>query len=254
MRRLLKCAQALFLDFIFYRGFFMGGDLSIWHLVSTADPLVKCILFILLLASLTSWTIIFTRLSVLKAAMKHTQKFEENFWSGLDLSKHYQILEQSKKTPEGLENIFKGGFSQFLKNKDLASDDVFLSSLERKMRVSFTEESERLEGGLSILATIGSVSPFVGLFGTVWGIMGSFKALAGMEQATLSMVAPGISEALIATAMGLFVAIPAVVAYNRFSSKIERLENRYENFSDELLNILARQRKHRSEENLYEKI
>ena len=221
----------------------MGGDLSIWHLVSTADPIVKIILLILLLASLTSWTIIFTRLGILRAATKQTKEFEQAFWSGLDLSKHYQMLEQSKKTPEGIESIFQGGFSQFLKNKDLPSDDIFLSSLERKMRVNFTEESERLEGGLSMLATIGSVSPFVGLFGTVWGIMGSFKSLAGVEQATLSMVAPGISEALIATAMGLFVAIPAVVAYNRFSSKIERLQNRYENFGDELLNILARQRK-----------
>lgn len=221
----------------------MEGNLSIWHLVSTADPLVKIILLILLLASVISWTVIFTRRGILKSALKQTQKFEQTFWSGLDLSKHYQQLEQSKQMLTGSEAIFYAGFSQFLKNKDMASDDIFLTSLERKMRVVLTEESERLEGGLSLLATIGSVSPFVGLFGTVWGIMGSFSALAGVEQATLSMVAPGISEALIATAMGLFVAIPAVVGYNRFSAKIEKLENRYENFSDELLNILARQRK-----------
>ncbi len=221
----------------------MDGNLSIWHLVSTADPLVKLVLFILLLASVISWTIIFTRLTIVRASADKAQKFEKEFWSGLDLSKHYQVLEQSKTPLTGLESIFYAGFSQFIKNKDTVSDDIFLTSLERKMRVSFTEESERLEGGLSLLATIGSVSPFIGLFGTVWGIMGSFSALAGVEQATLSMVAPGISEALIATAMGLFVAIPAVIGYNRFSAKIERLENRYENFSDELLNILARQRK-----------
>ncbi len=225
----------------------MGGDLSIWHLISTADPLVKIILLVLFIGSLWSWTIIFTRFGSLRLANKNAQKFESAFWSGMDLPKQYQLLDQEisqlKKTPEGLEAIFYAGFSQYLKNKDGVSEEVFLSSLERRLRINLTEETEKLEGGLPMLATIGSVSPFVGLFGTVWGIMGSFKSLAGVEQATLSMVAPGISEALIATAMGLFVAIPAVIAYNRFSAKISRLENRYDNFADELLNILSRQRK-----------
>ncbi len=225
----------------------MGGDLSIWHLISTADPLVKLILLILFIGSLWSWTIIFTRFGSLRLASKRAQKFELAFWSGLDLPKQYQLLDQeiaqNKKIPEGLEAIFYAGFSQVLKNKDGVSEEIFLSGLERRLRINLSEESEKLEGGLPMLATIGSVSPFVGLFGTVWGIMGSFKSLAGVEQATLSMVAPGISEALIATAMGLFVAIPAVIAYNRFSAKISRLENHYENFADELFNILSRQRK-----------
>jgi len=246
------------------------SSFSIWHLVATSDPLVKFVLFVLLCASVWSWAIIFTRLGLLKKAQKAVVIFENFFWSGIDLSAYYQKLSKkflkniknpssfntdltpdlnidlnmnSNEAPQGLEALFYQGFSQFLKTKELPSEDIFLTGLDRKIRITLAEESEKLEGSLSVLATIGSVGPFVGLFGTVWGIMGAFQSLAGVQQATLSMVAPGISEALIATAMGLFVAIPAVVAYNRFSAKIAKLEVRYENFGDELFNLLARQRK-----------
>lgn len=223
------------------------SSISIWHLVSTADPVVKTVMLILLLASIWSWTIIFQRFSIIRMARVACKRFEAAFWSGLDLSAHYQKLSTSKQKLTGIDAIFHGAFSQFLRHRQTPSNDIFVTSIERGMRVPFTEEVDRLEKGLPVLATIGSVSPFVGLFGTVWGIMGSFKALAGVQQATLSMVAPGISEALIATAMGLFVAIPAVVAYNRYTAAVERLQNRYENCEDELLNILQRQHASASE-------
>lgn len=217
------------------------SSISIWQLIITADPVVKSVMFLLLVASVWSWTIIFQKLSMIRMAFVACRKFEKAFWSGLDLSAHYQKLSTSTKKLTGIDAIFHGAFSQFLRYRETPSNDIFITSIERGMRVPFTEEVDRLEKGLPVLATIGSVSPFVGLFGTVWGIMGSFKALTGVSQATLSMVAPGISEALIATAMGLFVAIPAVVAYNRYTASVERLQNRYENCEDELLNILQRQ-------------
>lgn len=218
------------------------ASLSIWHLIVTADPIVKVVMFVLLCASVWSWTIIIQRLSVVRQAQQAAKKFEKAFWSGIDLTQLYQNLSRRKNSLQGMEKIFHSGFTEFLKSREgMSTETVFISSMERSLRVSLTEETDRLERGLSMLATIGSVAPFVGLFGTVWGIMGSFKALAGVSQATLSMVAPGISEALIATAMGLFVAIPAVVAYNRYTASTDRLLSQYENFEDELTNILQRQ-------------
>lgn len=219
-----------------------SGSLSIWHLIVTADPIVKFVMLVLLAASVWSWTVIFQRVAVLRKARVEAKKFEKQFWSGADLTELYQGLHRQKASLRGMESLFYNGFGQFLKAREgRYSNDVFTSSLARSLRVSLADEADHLEKGVSMLATLGSVSPFVGLFGTVWGIMGSFQALAGVSQATLSMVAPGISEALIATAMGLFVAIPAVVAYNRFTANTDRLLTQYENFEDELTNILERQ-------------
>lgn len=234
-----------------------ASDLSIWHLIVTADPIVKFVMFVLLCASIWSWTIIFQRLSVIRLAQRAAKKFENTFWSGVDLMQLHQNLNRRKSNLKGLDNVFYSGFSQFLKSREgHYSQDVFVSSVERSLRVSVNDEAERLEKGLPMLATIGSVSPFIGLFGTVWGIMGSFKALAGVSQATLAMVAPGISEALIATAMGLFVAIPAVIAFNRYSASTDRLLARYENFEDELTTILQRQNRPQpaQEANAYETV
>jgi len=219
------------------------GDLSIWHLIANADPIVKIVLCILLAASIGSWTVIVQRYICFRRVRAAMHSFEEKFWSGADLSRLHKALDNTEEGDMGAGQIFKLGFRDFMRmqQKAGATPDAVMDAVQRAMRVAFMRETDRLEYGLSLLATIGSVSPYVGLFGTVWGIMGSFRSLAGVEQATLSMVAPGISEALVATAMGLFVAIPAVVGYNRFSARTERLLNEYENFQDEFAGILHRE-------------
>ena len=220
----------------------MTTNLSVWHLIITADPVVKCIMFILLLASIWSWTVIFQRISLLKNASKRLKIFREAFWSGIEMQRLHQKLHQSKQAQFGAAKVFQVGFAAFVKAKECHMEPAkVIESVERAGRVAMMKETDRLENGLPLLATIGAVSPYVGLFGTVWGIMGSFKALGGVEQATLSMVAPGISEALIATAMGLFVAIPAVVAYNRFSASVDTILNEGDQFQDELVAIFQRQ-------------
>ncbi len=219
------------------------ASLSIWHLIITAGPVVKLVLFLLLCASVWSWTVIFQRIVVLKNAMKAMHDFQKTFWSGVEMAKLYKDFSQTEQCNMGVGHVFCAGFKDFLRiqqNATVAADAV-MDATQRAMRVAMTRETDRLENGLPILATIGSVSPYVGLFGTVWGIMQSFTALAGVEQATLSMVAPGISEALIATAMGLFVAIPAVIAYNRFNAHTEKLLNEYDSFQEEFAGILHRQ-------------
>ena len=217
----------------------MGSELSILGLIANSSWVVKIILLILLSGSVWSWTVIFQKIKLIKSTKAASTKFHKAFWSGSDLN---TLSRTFKGETVALASVFQAGFQNFLKWQDSkAPPSQIIENVERAMRVAFMRESDRLEVQLPFLATIGSVSPYVGLFGTVWGIMSAFIALGGVEQATLSMVAPGIAEALIATAMGLFVAIPAVIAYNRFLASIEPLLNEYENFQDEFVNILERQ-------------
>ncbi|MFC4654736.1 MULTISPECIES: protein TolQ [Rheinheimera] len=198
-------------------------------------------MLILVSASVMSWAMIIQRNKVLKQASEDTVKFEDKFWSGVDLSKLYNEV-SARTAVTGLEALFKSGFKEFARlHKSSRNAASVMEGTQRAMRVALSREVERLEKSLAFLATVGSISPYIGLFGTVWGIMNSFIALGAVQQATLAMVAPGIAEALIATAIGLFAAIPAVIAYNKFSHKVEQLENAYANFVEEFANILHRQ-------------
>jgi biopolymer transport protein TolQ len=218
-------------------------ELQIWELIAEASLLVQGVMALLVLASIGSWMVIFRKRQMLSRAKKRATKFEEQFWSGADLNKLYDKVAGEQASKEGLEAIFQSGFKEFtrLREEQHLNPETLFNGAHRAMRVSLTREVERLEHHLSFLATVGSVSPYVGLFGTVWGIMNSFRGLAGAQQATIAMVAPGISEALIATAMGLFAAIPAVIAFNKYSSEVERLEMHYDNFKEEFGSILHRQ-------------
>jgi biopolymer transport protein TolQ len=221
----------------------MYSDLSILDLVVHASVVVQLVLLALVAASILSWTMIFDRQRVLKKARRAADVFEQRFWSGGDLSALYRDLGQEDKGLTGLASIFRAGFKEYVRLRKVDSSDtmsVILGS-ERSMRVALSREMDRLETNLAFLATVGSTSPYVGLFGTVWGIMHAFHALGNVKQATLALVAPGISEALVATAIGLFAAIPAVIAYNRYSNQVERLNNRYEEFMEEFSTLLQRQ-------------
>ena len=220
----------------------MASEPSLWSFIANAGPLVKVVMLILLAASVYSWTIIFQRMLFFQEVSLSIKKFEQDFWSGHDLAKLYQDLSSRKNNLHGLELIFYAGFGEYIKlNRQVAPKDATINAIERVMQVTLAKEIAKLEQNLPFLATIGSTSPYVGLFGTVWGIMTSFRALGGAQQATMAMVAPGISEALIATAMGLFAAIPAVVAYNRYASQVEKFANIYDNFTQEFASILYRQ-------------
>lgn len=216
---------------------------TLWSFVSNASGVVKIVMALLALASVASWTFIFQRGLFLKQAQRNYRNFENQFWSGADLSKVYADLQRSGNELSGVENIFFAGFKEFsrLNQQSHVDAKTIIEGAERAMRVAQAREQDQLEQHLSFLATVGSTSPYVGLFGTVWGIMTSFQALGAVQQATISMVAPGISEALIATAMGLFAAIPAVIAYNRYTTDAERLSHQYDTFMDEFSNILHRQ-------------
>jgi biopolymer transport protein TolQ len=218
-------------------------DLSLFQLVAHASILVQIVLGLLLLASLASWTMIFRKRSALAKARRAADDFEERFWSGKDLLSLYNKVTSRRHSPAGMERIFEAGFKEFARLRKQPSIDpkAVLDGTQRAMRVALSREIDTLEVHLSFLATVGSTSPYVGLFGTVWGIMNSFRALGNVNQATLAMVAPGIAEALVATAMGLFAAIPAVIAYNRYSNDVERLVNRYHTFLEEFSTILQRQ-------------
>jgi biopolymer transport protein TolQ len=220
----------------------MQTDLQVWQLILQASWMVKGVMFILLMASVTSWMIIFRKRMALAAAEKGAEAFEERFWSGIDLTALYEKVSRST-TGDGLEQIFESGFKEFTRMREQGrmTPAVLVEAAQRGMRIALVRETDRLENHLSYLATVGSTTPYIGLFGTVWGIMTSFHQLANVNQATIAMVAPGISEALIATAMGLFAAIPAVIAYNRYSNQVERLETRYESFTEEFSSILQRQ-------------
>jgi len=222
----------------------MTSDPSLWSFIANAGLVVKFVMLLLVIASVISWTFIFQRGMFLKKARNAVIDFEDQFWSGKDLSKLYEGLARRNETLEGLENIFHAGFREYGRlsaNKVPGAADIVMDGVERAMRIANAREMDQLERHLSFLATVGSTSPYVGLFGTVWGIMTSFQSISSMQQATIAMVAPGISEALIATAMGLFAAIPAVIAYNRFNSEVERLANTYDTFQEEFSNILYRQ-------------
>ena len=218
----------------------MSVDLSILELVTGASLVVKVVMLILLLASIASWTIIVIKWRDIGRAKERAELFEEQFWSGGDLEALYRDT-RSQKEVRGLEAIFSAGFKEYL--RQLKSRSAYIGQLDmitRSMRVAMSREVDNLEGSLAFLATVGSTSPYIGLFGTVWGIMNSFRALGDSHMNTLSAVAPGIAEALVATAIGLFAAIPAVIAYNRYSDDVERLITRYDNFVEEFITLLQR--------------
>ncbi len=221
----------------------MYAELSLLDLVLHASFVVQFVLVILVLASILSWTMIFDRARVLRKAARAALEFERRFWSGGDLSALYRDLGQDDKHLSGLAAIFRSGFKEYVRLRKGEDGDpmAVIQGAERSMRVALSREMDRLESNLAFLATVGSTSPYIGLFGTVWGIMHSFHALGNVKQATLALVAPGISEALVATAIGLFAAIPAVIAYNRFAYRVERLNNRYEEFMEEFSTLLQRQ-------------
>ena len=218
-------------------------DLSILTLITHASVLVQAVMALLLVVSLMSWTYIFRKWFALRRANAQTEKFEREFWSGAELSALYQSAANDRHGSGSLERIFEAGMREFLKLKSAPRADgaIQLEGARRAMRATYQREMDDLESHLAFLASVGSVSPYVGLFGTVWGIMNSFRGLANVQQATLANVAPGIAEALVATAIGLFAAIPAVVAYNRYAHDIDRLANRFESFIEEFSNILQRQ-------------
>jgi biopolymer transport protein TolQ len=220
----------------------MGMDTSFFGLVLQASFIVQMVMLLLLAASIASWSIILRKRTMVMDATANSDEFEASFWSGGDLTGIYRELTSSGETPTDMAGIFEAGFREFRRlTKQQGSDpDRVLEGARRSMRVAQLREMDRLEENLATLATIGSTSPYVGLFGTVWGIMNSFIGLGNAQSATLQMVAPGIAEALIATAMGLFAAIPAVIAFNRYADKVGRLEVRYDTFAEEFSSILQR--------------
>ena len=220
----------------------VAHDMSVLSLITGASVLVQIVMLMLLLASVFSWYYIFLKVFTFRRANRLASEFEKSFWSGADLNELYQRAVAARDSAGSEERIFEAGFREFTKLRRPGMDvgDV-MDGVRRAMRATYQREMERLESYLSFLASVGSVSPYVGLFGTVWGIMNSFRSLTNVSQATLAAVAPGIAEALIATAMGLFAAIPAVVAYNSFAGDINRLATRFDSFMEEFSNILQRQ-------------
>lgn len=218
-------------------------DLSFVHLIASASMLVQMVMGLLLLVSLMSWWYIFLKMFSIRRARGQSDAFEEAFWANPDLSRLYKDYLDDAETAGSLERIFAAGYAEFVKLKKRHGVDntAVMDGTRRAMRATYQREMDMLESHLSFLATVGSVSPYVGLFGTVWGIMNAFRGLSNVGQATLAHVAPGIAEALVATAMGLFAAIPAVVAYNRYSHDTARLSSRFESFMEEFSNVLQRQ-------------
>ena len=220
----------------------MTADYSFIDLILNASLVVQLVMLILVVASVVSWTMIFNKRLLLKHSKNDADMFEERIWSSEDLSPLYNRITAGRYESSGMEKIFGAGYKEFsrLQKQESIDPEAVLDGAQRSMRIAMNKEVDHLETNLSFLATVGSTSPYIGLFGTVWGIMNSFQALGTVQQATISMVAPGISEALVATAMGLFAAIPAVIAYNRYSNDVERLINRYDNFLEEFSSILHR--------------
>ncbi|MGQ4276374.1 protein TolQ [Pseudidiomarina sp. E22-M8] len=221
----------------------MQAEMSITALILEASFVVQLVMLLLLAFSVAGWMMIFQRRKIIQSASEQATAFEDRFWSGVDLARLYQEIGARAQNANGMEKLFYAGFKEFarLRSNAALNQQQVLEASYRAMRVVHSREVDRLENNLSLLATIGSISPYIGLFGTVWGIMNAFIGLGAVQQATLAMVAPGIAEALIATAMGLFAAIPAVIAYNRFAHRVEKVDNQYLNFMDELLAILQRQ-------------
>jgi biopolymer transport protein TolQ len=220
-------------------------DLSFVALIANAHVLVQLIMALLLALSVVSWTYIFRKVFAIRAARTQTEQFERSFWAGGNLHALHQAATSQRNESGALSRIFEAGMGEFIKGKQASRDALdmgaVLDGARRAMRAAFQRELDSLDTHLNFLASVGSVSPYIGLLGTVWGIMNAFRGLANVQQATLAVVAPGIAEALIATAIGLFAAIPAVVAYNRFTHDIDRLANRFESFVEEFSNILQRQ-------------
>ena len=221
----------------------MNGGLNIFKLVAEASVLVQLVMLVLLVFSFLSWVIIIRKHQQLKSAMDEAENFEERFWSGADLAQLFREVSGRGTKNGGMETVFESGFREFARQRQRRTHEmrVVIEGTERAMRVAGTREIGRLERNLEFLANVGSISPYVGLFGTVIGIMGAFQGLGEMKDVTIAVVAPHISEALIATAMGLFAAIPAVWAYNRFANKVDRVASRYEVFQEEFSSVLQRQ-------------
>ncbi len=220
----------------------MNADMSILRLVMNASLVVQIVMLILLLASMFSWAVIYGKSSQYRKSRKSSRLFENEFWGSGDITDIYSRVNSNRGRLTGMERIFAAGYSEFgrLRRQTADVDDVMDGS-RRAMRIAISREQESVESNLTFLATVGSTSPYIGLFGTVWGIMNSFTALGNVQQATLAMVAPGIAEALIATAIGLFAAIPAVIFYNKLSTEADRTLNRYDTFADEFSTVLHRQ-------------
>ena len=218
------------------------NDMSLFSLIIGASLPVQAVMLILLITSLFSWWYIFIKVATIKRAEKESETFESAFWSGGELNKLYDGISASRRKTQGMASIFEAGFKEFVRHKQQGRMEVsdVMEGSRRAMRAAYNRELDDLDAHLPFLASVGSVSPYIGLFGTVWGIMNSFRGLSNVAQATLSQVAPGIAEALVATAIGLFAAIPAVIAYNRFASSVDRLSVRYESFMEEFTNILQR--------------
>ncbi len=219
-----------------------AADMSLTTLITGASLPVQMVMAILLIVSIVSWWYIFIKVMTISRAEKEAESFEHTFWIGGDLNKLYDGLSAGRNKPHGMSSIFEAGFKEFVRLKKQPGLEVsdLMEGSRRAMRAAYNREMDDLDSHLPYLASVGSVSPYIGLFGTVWGIMNAFRGLANMAQATLAQVAPGIAEALIATAIGLFAAIPAVIAYNRFASSVDRLAVRYESFIEEFTNILQR--------------
>jgi biopolymer transport protein TolQ len=220
----------------------MSEGLNPWELVKGASLIVQIVMALLLIASIISWSIMLRKRAELRRARSDADRFEEVFWSGGDLTAMFRTIDQGRRITKGMEAIFESGFREFSRMRQQGGfpSAQLIEGARRGMRVALLKESDRLEHSLSMLATVGSTSPYVGLFGTVWGIMNAFHGLGNVQQATLQVVAPGIAEALVATAMGLFAAIPAVIAYNRYADQVSRIELRYDTFVEELTTILQR--------------
>ncbi|AHX14510.1 protein TolQ [Dyella jiangningensis] len=221
----------------------MNSGVNIFKLIAEASVLVQAVMLVLLVFSFLSWVIIIRKHQQLKSAMEEAEGFEERFWSGADLAQLFREVSNRGAGNGGMETVFESGFREFVRQRQRKTHDmrIVIEGSERAMRVAGTREIGRLERNLEFLANVGSISPYVGLFGTVIGIMGAFQGLGEMKDVTIAVVAPHISEALIATAMGLFAAIPAVWAYNRFANKVERVASRYEVFQEEFSSVLQRQ-------------
>jgi biopolymer transport protein TolQ len=221
----------------------MNSGLNIFALIADSSWPVKLVLLVLLVFSFLSWVIIVRKYSQMKAAMENAEAFEDRFWSGADLAQLFREVSARGADNGGMENIFESGFREFARQRQRRVHDprIVIEGSERAMQVTVTREIGLLERNLEFLANVGSISPYVGLFGTVWGIMGAFQGLGQIKDVTIAVVAPHISEALIATAMGLFAAIPAQWAYNRYANKVERVASRYDVFQEEFSSVLQRQ-------------
>ncbi len=220
----------------------VANDMSLFTLIAGASVPVQLVMAVLIITSLISWWYIFIKVFTIKRAETNAESFENAFWTGGDLNKLYEGISSTRRKPQGMASIFEAGFKEYIRHKQQGRMEVsdVMEGARRAMRAAYNRELDDLDAHLPFLASVGSVSPYIGLFGTVWGIMNAFRGLANSAQATLSQVAPGIAEALVATAIGLFAAIPAVIAYNRFSSGVDRMAVRYESFMEEFTNILQR--------------